>query len=99
MRPRPFKFFFALSLGILAFLFLARFVFVAFLLAAVLSVVFFIGQKIKSFFLNVRWEQGYPSSEEYHRPSSIPVWKDDLLMHYPNRERSYRQNYRVIKIG
>ena len=98
MRPRPFKFFFALSLGILAFFFLARLFFGAFLLAAAMSIVFFVGQRIKYFFRNLRWEQYDRSAEDYRTASSIPVWKDDLLMHYPNKERSYRRNYQVIEV-
>lgn len=92
MRPKPFKFFFALSLSLVVFFFLARFIFVAFLLATALSVVFFIGQKIKKFFRNLMWEPAYDSV------SSEPIWKDDLLHYYPNRERRPEKNYRVIQI-
>jgi len=101
---RPFRYFFGLSLGVLLFLFLARFVLTALVIAAMLSVAFYIGKRLKNFFLGISWdEEDYVSPRERFRNRmarrpQIPVWKDDLLMHYPNAQKAYVPNSRTIEI-
>lgn len=93
---KPFRFFFALSLGIVLFLFFARFIIVAFVIAALLSGVYFIARKIKGWFDDHDW------MEEDHFPprrfQKEPVWKDDLLVDYPSQQSDYIENYRKIKV-
>jgi hypothetical protein len=87
---RPFKFFFALSLGLILFGFLARFVLVALAMAAAFSLLFFLGRKIKNFFRELSWEQ----EDRFRRRRELPVWKDDLLLYYPEKVRDYQPEYR-----
>ena len=101
---RPFRYFFGLSLGVLLLLFLARFVLTAFVIAAMLSVAFYIGKRLKNFFLGINWDdEDYVSprrrfSNHYARRPQVPVWKDDLLMHYPNAQKVTIPNSRTIEI-
>lgn len=83
---RPFKFFFALSLGLILFGFLARFVIVALVMAAAFSLLFFLGRKIKNFFRE--------QEDRFRRRRELPVWKDDLLLYYPEKVREYQPEYR-----
>ena len=101
MRPRPFKFFFALSLGVILFVFFARFVIMAFFFAAILSVTFYVGRRIKNFFRRLSWEDEYDYGYEYgnyKKQEALPIWKEDLLVHYPNRQKAYMSNQRTIKV-
>ncbi len=47
MRKRPFKFFFGLTLGIMAFMFLAKVFFFAFIIAGVMTLIFHFFRGIK----------------------------------------------------
>lgn len=98
MRPRPFRFFFAFSLGLILFFFLARFVVFALIMAAALSLVFFIGRKIKRFFQRLSWEEDRYYEPHFRRRRQLPVWRDDLLMEYPTRRREYLSSYRNIEV-
>ena len=99
---RPFKFFFALSLGIVLFLFFARFVIFALLIAAAMSFIFYIGRRLKYFFRRLDWqEDAYydrPFRRKYAKRRELPVWKDDLLVHYPGTEKDFIPNSRTIEI-
>ncbi|MCR9290599.1 hypothetical protein OAF63_06055 [Saprospiraceae bacterium] len=100
MRPRPFKFFFGLSLGVILFFFLARFVVLAFFFAAAMSVVFFLGRKIKNFFRRMQWEDEYDYEYEGNKAfaQQAPVWKGDMLLHYPTRRKAFMTDHRTIKV-
>ena len=102
MRPRPFKFFFAFSLGVILFLFFARFIIMALIGAAILSGIFFIARRIKYFFRRLRWEEeGYYDDHyrhDYRAPRQLPVWKDDLLVDYPTQHREVIPDYRSIEV-
>ena len=91
---KPFKFFFAVSLGILLFGFLARFVLFALVMAAAFSFIFFIGRRIKNFFQHLNWEENGSYRRYHHRRQQLPVWKDDLLLYYPEKRREYQPEYR-----
>ena len=91
---KPFKFFFAISLGLMLFGFLARFLIMAFLLAAAFSLVFFLGRKIKNFFQDLSWENEDRFRNRFRRRPHLPVWKDDLLLYYPEKQREYQPEYR-----
>ena len=54
---RPFKFFFAISVGMILFFFLARVLIMAFIIAAIMSVLFFVFRKIRNFFRHLAWEE------------------------------------------
>lgn len=91
MRQKPFKFFFTMSMGIMVFLFLARFAIAAFVIAAILSVSYMIGRKLFHFFRGLDWK------EQRQRPT-VPVWKDGLLIEYPNQSPAYRKDKWVIEV-
>jgi len=95
---RPFKFFFAISLGLILFSFLARFVIVAFLLAAAFSLVFFVGRIIKNFFQDLSWENEDRFRNRFRRRAQLPVWKDDLLLYYPEKRREYQPEFQTRTI-
>ena len=99
---KPFKFFFALSLGVMFFFFIARFVVAAFVIAAVMSVVFFIGRKIGNFLRTLAWNGHYKREWEYaknqYRSSELPFWKEEFDLNQGNRQRMYEPSYRAIKI-
>lgn len=100
MRPKPFKFFFALALGIMVFFVVARLVIGALFIAAILSVLFFLGKKIKNFFYNLNWreESDYYLPQEYRTPPTMLLWKEDFFTDFSNRKKAYQNNYRVIEI-
>jgi hypothetical protein len=92
---RPFRFFFMFSLGILLFLFVGRFILFALLGAAILSLIFFIGRKVMTFFRGMDWE-GHPSGY-YGRGRMKPVWKNDMLLEYP-RPISIEQSVKAERV-
>ena len=94
---RPFKFFFALSLGVIFFLFLARFLVFALIAAGFLSLLFFVGRKIKNFFHRLDWEE-HDIRAPYRLKQRKPVWKDGLLLEYPEPEPDYIDEFRKIKV-
>ena len=95
---KPFRFFFAVSFGILLVFFLAKFVFAAFLMAAVLSLLFFFGRKIMHFFQRLSWEnEGYYDGRERFL-SGRSDWKVERLMNFPSNRNEAWSDYRVIKI-
>lgn len=99
---RPFRFFFVLSLGFMLFFFVARFLIVALIAAAVMSTLFFIARRVKYFFQRMDWEGDYhrhhPYRMSHQRSLTQPVWKDDLLVEYPNRDYDYLPNYQAIEV-
>ncbi len=97
---RPFKFFFAISLGLVLFTFLTRFVLVALLLAAAFSLIFFVGRKIKNFFQRLSWENegDYRYRNSYRERRRLPVWKDDLLLYFPEKKPEYQPEYKTRTI-
>lgn len=84
---KPFKFFFAVALGLMAFFFLARVVLAAFLIAGVMSIGYFLFRKVVDFFRYLSWG-GYDSRYDDYRDEdrryehSLPGWKfeHDLLV-------------------
>ena len=97
---RPFRFFFGLSLAIMIFFVVARFVVAALVIAAFLSLLFFVGRKIKNFFMRMRWEDdSYGSYHPYYRRrQSLPTWNGDMLVDYPHKESVYIPDHRIIKV-
>jgi len=80
MTRHPFKFFFGLSLGVIVFFFVARVVVFALIMAAALSLLFFVGRKIKNFFKYMTWEEEYDSyrddyRKDFYQKRNLPYWE------------------------
>ncbi len=101
---KPFKFFFALSLGVFILFFIARFVIMAAIAAAVLSLVFFVARKIKNFFRYLTWEDPYhPNFDDrydgyYQKAHQIGAWKNEIFSDFSRQHQAYPPNLKVIKI-
>ena len=84
------------------FFVVARFVLFALVAAAFLSFAFFLGRKLRNFFYHMSWEddryQGHPHRMQYQRSVQQAVWNDDLLVDYPNRQRTYLPNFQSIEV-
>ena len=93
---RPFQFFFPLALGLILFLFTARFIIMALLIAAAMSIVFHIGRRLKYVFYQRPWRGD--NYYRFKRSRMRPVWKDDLLLEYPSEPLELRDNYKIIKV-
>ena len=81
---RRFKLFFALALGIILFLFLVKVVFIAVVIALLMSVVFGVFSKIKRFFQSAFLEE-YENiyQMDYSSEGKRPIWKEDLFTETP----------------
>ena len=74
---RPFKMFFGLAIGIMLFLFLAKVIFVAFIAAAVMSIVYAIYRRLKDFITYDRYGEYY--LERYnHSPQLNARWNNEV---------------------
>lgn len=93
---RPFKLFFALSMGIILFLFFAKIVLIALVMAFVMSIVFGVFKKAKRLIKGALWEE----EQDYYYPEdhSLPVWKEDLFSERPVRGVVYLNNHRSIVV-
>lgn len=96
---RPFRFFFAVSLGVIIFFFLARVVVLALLLAAGLSVLFYAGRKIKCFFQRLDWDEGYDDYDHYaYQSHQLPSWNELSWIEFQEHKRERSPIYRTIEI-
>lgn len=98
---KPFKFFFALSLGIILFFFVARFVIVALVLAAVLSGVFFLIQRARYFFSGLGWNQYHPyhRAEQRSYPRLLNKDRSDEVPFFEfDREEAPVSEWQIIRI-
>ena len=84
---KPFKFFFTAALALMAFLFLARVFFAAFLIAGVMSIGYFFFRKVTDFFRYRNWRghderYAYFADEDQTHEHRIPGLKfdNDLLV-------------------
>ncbi len=101
---RPFKFFFAITLGFLFITFIARFVIVALVIATVMSVIFFIGRKFKNFLRNLSWEDRQAYQQQYQpayaRTHRLNKW-DEAPFQSQRQQHNYQtveRDYHTIKI-
>ena len=62
---RPFKMFFGLAIGVMLFVFLARVAFVAFIIAALMSVVYAVYRRLKDFIAFDRFGEYYIPEYRY----------------------------------
>lgn len=98
---RPFKFFFAFSLGIIIFLFFARFLILAALAAAVLSFIFFVFRKIRYFFHHMTWDEpGQYYHNRYQQGSALPEvrYEEEPLFYNWERRPESLGRFREIEI-
>ena len=97
---RPFKFFFAISIGILFFMFIARFIVTALIIAAFMSVLFFIGRKFKNFLMGLDWEsrQRYAYQQQQERPNGLNGWNEAIKFDQMNSYSNNNSNVQTIKI-
>ena len=98
---RPFRFFFALSLGMLLLFFLARFVVGALIIAAVLSTIFFVLRRMRNFFAGMDWEASHsPYYNRYNHPRALEqsYYEDGLVWDRPEKPAERLVSYRSIKV-
>jgi len=92
-----FKLFFGIAVGMILFFFLAKVVFIAFIIAVLMSVVFGVFSKAKHFFQQTFTEE-YEAiyNMEDSKESRQPIWKEDLFTETPIRGVVYLDNHRQI---
>lgn len=73
---RPFKMFFGLSLAIMIFFFVAKFVFFAFIAAAVLSLVYAVFRRLKDFVTYDRFGEPYMKPRYAH--PRVTQWHNEV---------------------
>ena len=96
---KPFKFFFALSIGVMLFLFFAKIVLIALIAATVMSLVFGLFRKAKRFFRQLTWEEERDYRYDLPRDSGLAFWKEDLFTNAtPTKDKIYLANHRTIII-
>ncbi len=99
---RPFKFFFMFSLGIIFFMFVAKFVVLALIVAAFMSLMFFVGRKMRYFFRSLNWDDHphyHDRFDQYPRRGLKPwQFENDFFAESLERPTELVSNYRVIKI-
>ena len=101
---RPFRFFFVLSLGIFFFFFIARFVILALIVAAIMSVVFHLARKVKRFFQRLDWQDydtyDYRLEKGYEtRPQVTYIGGYEPQFGYSKQyESTFYPRYKVIEI-
>jgi hypothetical protein len=98
---RPFRFFFALSLGLFFLFFIARFVVMALIVAAVMSTIFFVFRQLRHFFMGMQWEdRRYAYYNRYERPNQLTkqYFEDDLFWSRQERPAERLVDYRSIEV-
>ncbi len=95
---KPFKLFFALSLGIILFLFFAKIVLIALIAAFVMSVIYGVFRKMKRFVQRTLWEEDYEEDDfsHYYKEDTLPNWKEALFTNPAVRGKVYLDNHRTI---
>ena len=107
---RPFRFFFMFALSIMLFFFIAKFVIGAFFIAAILSVIYFLFQKIRGFFYRLDWSKdyGYEYNEKDYRYNfskwgnrhkAFGMGQNEPLFYEKGRPTDWKSDYRTITIG
>lgn len=99
---KPFRFFFGLSLAVILFSFFARFIILAMMAAAIMSIVFHIGRKVKNFFQNLQWENDdYYRGEfrnEYEVSPHFAKRGEELFYDFPKKRADFLTDYRSIRV-
>ena len=98
---RPFRFFFALSLGLFFLFFVAKFVIMALVVAAVLSTAFFVFRRVRYFLLGMTWEDHrYRYHNHFHTPRGLPEWhyEEEPLFSRKEKQTEWLTDYRSIEV-
>ena len=97
---RPFKMFFGLSLAVLLFFFVARFLIIAFIVATVLSIGYAIFRRVRDFITYDRFGEYY--IQGYESAPGLPSnWNNESEpLFYVSKQRGYASNDNIqfIKI-
>jgi len=95
---KSFKFFFALSLGIILFLFFAKIVLIALAAAFVMSLIFGVFRKMRHFIQRTLWEEDYEEDYVigYYNEDTLPNWKEALFTNPAVKGKVYLDSHRTI---
>lgn len=97
---KPFKFFFGLAIGVIVFLFLARVLFTAVIIAAVLSLIYYVARGAMNFFRRLDWESRYNYAPQMGEASANLLSSPMQQRHYNPYEHRYDQaTPNIIKIS
>ncbi len=94
---RPFKFFFTASLGIIIFFFLAKFILMALVIAAIFSIIFHIFRRVQWFLQRRHWDE-FDQDDELHYENIPSGWQRKSTFNMDERFPDWTVNYRTIKI-
>jgi len=90
---KPFKMFFALAIGIIIFSFLARVVFMAFIAAAIMSIMYATYRRIKDFVTYDQYGEYYMKG--YDRSHMRNEWGNGVVepLFQESNSRGFKQNH------
>jgi hypothetical protein len=94
---RPFKMFFGMAVAVILFLFVARIVLVAFVIAAALSIMYAVYRRLKDFMTYDKFGNNYMSSKAHPRMNHN--WQNEvepLFVEYASPVRRPTNNVRII---
>jgi hypothetical protein len=94
---RPFKMFFGMAVGVILFFFVARIVFVAFLIAAAMSIIYAVYRRLKDFVTYDRFGNNYMGRNAHYRTNQN--WQNEvepLFVEHASRVRRPTNNVRII---
>lgn len=95
---RPFKMFFGIAVAIIVFSFLIRVAFSAFIIAAVLSIVYAVFRRVKDFVTYDRYGEPYIPKHRYQSRMSRQAYQEVEPLFYDNQPQRQRvmNNTRII---
>ncbi len=96
---KPFKMFFGLAIAVMLFSFMAKIVFVAFIAASIMSIVYAIYRRVKDFITYDSYGEQY--SKGYHRSRTNRHWDtavDPIFQQTISREFSTKHAPNFVKI-
>ena len=99
---RPFKVFFGVAIAILLFFFVVRIAIMAFIIAAVMSIIYAVYRRIRDYITYDRYGDPYIPEYRYARMSNpmssqISNEVEPLFHNGPSRQTNHRSNIQYIK--
>lgn len=96
---RPFKMFFGIAIAIIVFGFVIRVAFAAFMIAAVMSIVYAIYRRVKDFVTYDRYGEPYFSKHQYQPRMQAQAYQKVEPLFYSNQPQHQhaRKNTRIIE--
>lgn len=82
---RPFKMFFGIAVAVIVFSFVIRVAFAAFVIAAIMSIIYAVFRRLKDFVTYDRYGEPYIARREYHRPQLQRQWNEVEPLFYDNQ--------------